>query len=154
MAYTAAFPQSGSSLHLLESKLLVHLIQDRPPALGDSPILFKKCFGIFKLPHIGLVEVGRLGQQLNLRPHPRTEGSSDRRWKALLTYGSGIRYPAGNWTQAALVRGQHANHSATWAPTNIKSIPFTNTQSATVPYCVVTTATSCCVSYSGPESTG
>ena len=43
------------------------------------------------------------------------EFSSDRRWKALLIYDAGIRFLAGNRTQAALVRDQHANHSATGA---------------------------------------
>ena len=33
---------------------------------GDSPTLFEKCCGIFKVPCIGLVEVGRLGQWLNI----------------------------------------------------------------------------------------
>ena len=42
------------------------------------------------------------------------EGSSDRRCKALLTYGTGITSPAGNRTQAALVRGRRATN---WPPT-------------------------------------
>ena len=33
---------------------------------GDFPTLFKKCCGFFKVPRIGLVEVGRLGQRLNV----------------------------------------------------------------------------------------
>ena len=89
MTYTAAFPQSGSSLHLLESKLLVHLIQDRPPAPGDFPILFKKCFGIFKVPHIGLVEVGRLGQRFNVpTPGRRVAQTGDERLFSLTAPGS------------------------------------------------------------------
>ena len=43
------------------------------------------------------------------------EGSSDRRCKALLTYGVGITYPAGNRTQAALVGGWRTNHQPTTA---------------------------------------
>ena len=36
--------------------------QDR----GDFPTLLEKCCGFFKVPRIGLVEVGRLGQGLNV----------------------------------------------------------------------------------------
>ena len=59
--HTAAFPQSGSS------SAGVHPIQDRLPTLGIFfPTLFEKCCGFFKVPCIGLVEVGRLGQRLNI----------------------------------------------------------------------------------------
>ena len=74
MAYTATFPRSCS--HLLESELLVHLI-GQAVSTREIPLLFEKCCGFFKVPHIGLVEVGRLGHQLNV-PTPG-QGSSDRR---------------------------------------------------------------------------
>ena len=53
MPYAAAFPQSGSIFISLESELLMHLIIYRQA-------LFEKC------PRIGLVQVGRLCQHLNI----------------------------------------------------------------------------------------
>ena len=70
----------------------------------EIPLLFfEKCCGIFKVPHIGLVEVRRLGQQLNVP----TQG-----WRVVqagdirpFTSGAGIRSPARNRIQATLVGG-------------------------------------------------
>ena len=98
----------------------------RITAPGRFPYSFREACEFFKVPRIGLVKVERLN------PHPRTEGSSDRRWKALLTYGAGIRSPAGNRTRAALVRGQCANHSATWTPFCIEIGPHFVSKGATV----------------------
>ena len=44
------------------------------------------------------------------------EGSSDRRWKAPLTYSTGIRSPARNQTRAALVRGWRATNQSSEHP--------------------------------------
>ena len=40
--------------------------EDRSQHRGDSPTLFKKHVSYFKVPHIGLVNVERLGEQLNV----------------------------------------------------------------------------------------
>ena len=80
------------AFHLLEFELLVHPIYyiGQASNTGDSPALFEKC--CVKVPHIGLVEVGRLGQ----RPNVPTQGQRGAlgRCKTLLTYSAGIRSPA------------------------------------------------------------
>ena len=43
----------GVALHLLESKLLVHPILDRPPALGRFPYSLREVLWFFKVPCIG-----------------------------------------------------------------------------------------------------
>ena len=98
------------SLHLLESKLLVHLIQRTGlQHQGDSPTLFEKCCGISKVPRIGLVEVGRPGQRLKAPTQgQRVVQTGDER--PFLTYCTGVRSPAGNRTQATLVRGRRATN--------------------------------------------
>ena len=52
------------------SELLVHLIWQTSSTREIPP--FEKCCGFFKVLHIGLVEVGRLGQQLNVPTEGRT----------------------------------------------------------------------------------
>ena len=108
MAYTAAFPQSSSSsaeIWVINASDIGQL----PPAPGRfTYTLFFSAVGSLKS------LVGRLGQWLN-SPHPRTEGRSDRKWKTLPTYGTGIRSPAGNQAQATLVEVDtplisHADH--------------------------------------------
>ena len=97
---------SRVSLHLLESELLVDLIQDRPPAPGRFPYSFWEV----------LYWVGR-GWEIKLNiptQGRRVQCSSERRWTALLTYGTGIRFPARNRTQAILVGGQCTTKSANW----------------------------------------
>ena len=54
---------STVALHLLESKLFQE----------DSPTLFEKCCGFFKVPRIGLAEFGRLDQWLNVPTQGRME---------------------------------------------------------------------------------
>ena len=48
--------------------MALHLLEYRTGRQhrGDYPILFEKCCEFFKVPRIGLVEAGRLGQQLNV----------------------------------------------------------------------------------------
>ena len=52
---------------------------------------FQEVCEFFKVPHIGLVKVERLGQRLNV---PTKVGRGSDRNKALLTYGDGIGSPA------------------------------------------------------------
>ena len=66
---------------------------------------FQEMLWVLVAPNIGLMEVERL---LGRRPRWRTEGISDWGSKALFTYDVGIRSPARNWTQAALVGGRRA----------------------------------------------
>ena len=65
MAHTAAFPQSDSSSAEIPSHHKCN-IEKGSQHRGDSLTLLKKCCKFFKVPRIGLVEVGRLGQQLNI----------------------------------------------------------------------------------------
>ena len=48
--------------------------------------VFEKCCGFFKVPCIIEVSRGRETRSMALYPHPRLEGSSDRRRKALLMH--------------------------------------------------------------------
>ena len=67
---------------------------------GDSPTLFEKCCGFFKVPRIGLAEVGRLGQRLNV---PTQGQTGDERPFSLTAPGSnpqpGIE-PGPHWWEA------------------------------------------------------
>ena len=108
MAYTAAFPQSSSSSAGIWVINASDIGQLKPAPGRFTYTLFFSAVGSLKS------LVGRLGQWLN-SPHPRTEGSSDRRWKTLLTYGTGIRSPAENQARATLVEVDtplisHADH--------------------------------------------
>ena len=48
--------------------MALHLLEYRTGRQhrGDYPTLFEKCCEFFEVPRIGLVEAGRLGQQLNV----------------------------------------------------------------------------------------
>ena len=108
MEYTAALLHRVV-LHLLEYKLLVHLIQDRLPAPGRFPYSFREVLWVLQSPSYWV----RLGQWLNVpmytqgwRVLAQTEGEMPN----LLTNGSGIISPAQNRTQAALLGGRHTTN--------------------------------------------
>ena len=87
MAYTAAIPQSGSSY----AGIRVISASDIGQAsnTGEIPLLFEKCCGIFKVPRIGLVEVARLGQRLNVPTQgQRVAQTGDERLFSLTALGS------------------------------------------------------------------
>ena len=87
--------------HAVVSKVAVSIFSHR----RDFPTLFD-----FKVPRIGLVNVGRLGQRLNVSTQGRrvAQTGDERRHFSLTAPGSdpqpGIR------TQATLVRGRHATN--------------------------------------------
>ena len=82
--------------------------------LGDSPTLFEKCCGFFKVPCIGLAEVGRLGQRLNiLTQGRRVARTRDERPFSLTVLGSdpqpGIE-PGPHWREADVLTTQPPEH--------------------------------------------
>ena len=107
------------ALHLLGSELLVHPLKDRPPAPGRFPYSFKKCCGSFKVPCIGLVEVGRLGQQREVPIQgQRIAQTRDVRPFSLMAPGSdpqpGIE-PRPHWCEGnKLPVGQLNTHEHSW----------------------------------------
>ena len=106
MAYTVAFPQSGSSSAGIQVISGSDIEQDQ----GDSPTLFEKCSGFFKVPHIGLADVGRLGQWLNVptqgwRVHVQEAQTGDERPFSLTVPESDAQpgvEPGSHWWEAKL----------------------------------------------------
>ena len=70
------------------------------------PVLLQEVLWVLSSPLYWVSEVGRLGQWVNI-PTQKLQGSPDKRWKALLTYSTGIRSPASNGTQVTLVGDWH-----------------------------------------------
>ena len=110
IAYTAAFPQNGSS----SAGIWVISAPDIRQAASTREIslLFEKCCGFFKVPHIGFVEVGRPGPQLNI-PTQGQEVAQTGDERPFSFMVPGIRSPAGNRTRATLVWRRRANHLST-----------------------------------------
>ena len=128
IAYTAAFPQwfficwNPSCQHFRNRTCHQHW--------RNSPTLFKNCCEFFKVPCIGLLQVGRLGQRLNVPTQGRRVAQTGTKPFSLTTPESdpqpGIE-PRPHWWEAHMLTTRPTEHPLRLATSRgqiIKTIEF------------------------------